>query len=217
MTQHTSTQEFDSTTQAGVKFVLRKWSVKRRRQYNEKMAPLLQKERLIQLEEADYWAALEEAKKIACTEVCSCKKHEHVGKRDEPCEQPNCECKHGRLTGQEYVDHAERIEQINGIINNEMVPERLRWAVESISGIETDGKPVDVEVLIELGPDDLAQEIHRKIEEMLFPTPDEVKNSSSPIIGTLPGDGATTSGSVADANGTASTNVVIAASTFLAK
>ena len=202
--QLTSTKTFESKTITGIKFTLRKWSVKRRREHNEVMAPLLHRERLIQADEAEFWQAQTEANKEAAILPCKCGHMVTVDagevEHDGPCVVANCECRHGVLPGSMYVDHGERIEKVNSIVNNEMVPARLRWAVESIEGLEMDGAPVDVERLIELGPDNLSKEIYDEITAMLFPTDEEVKNSSSPITSTPQADGATKTGAVESAS-----------------
>lgn len=219
--QYSSTEPFESATHPGATFVLNKWSPKRRRKYNEAMAPLLHKERLLEDDLAEIYTKARELRKQVEIEPCDCEHAQHFGDTNpdtgisEIKKCPECDCmlprKEAHLEPKDELEFVRLQSELGMLKNDELHPTRLRWAVVSIEGILADGKPLDVEVLIELGPDTLAHEINKKIEEMLFPTPEQTKNSLSPITSHPQVDGATKSTGVDTATSATSGAIATAA------
>lgn len=219
--QYSSTEPFESASHPGATFTLRKWSPKRRREYNAKMAPLLHDCRLVDDELSEIYSKARELRKQVDIEPCDCGHAQHFGETNpdtgvaEIKKCPECDCllprKEANLDPKDQLAFTRLQAKRNMIENDELQPTRLRWAVASIEGIITDGKPLDVEILIEAGPDTLALEISQKIEEMLFPTPEQIKNSSSPITSHPQVDGATKSTGVDTATNAISGAIATAA------
>ena len=198
----TSTDTYDSVSIPGGRYTLRKWSPKRRREYNMAMAGPLHEYRLVQDELTDIYAKARAMREAVDLMPCNCGHAQHFGPDDadgiagiKECPEPGCGCnlprRDANLEPADQLTYSRLRERESMLSNDEMGPIRLRWAVASIEGIVVDGKPLDVDGLIDNGPDELANEITAKILETLFPSPKLLKNSSSPTTSQAPVAGTT--------------------------
>jgi hypothetical protein len=168
-----STESFESKNFAGVTVKLKKMSQRRRAEFNLTMAALLDKARNIDIAneplELEYSAFLKsvDAAKASDSElpVFPDDKLDALGKA---------------------WTAKRRFEQ------DEMAPPLLRWGVASIEGLVIDGKPADIELLIDAGPPELCEEISYQVTRVMNLSAAERKNSESPTTSGAVADGATT-------------------------
>jgi hypothetical protein len=167
-----STESFESKVFPGVTVKLKKMSSRRRTEFNLSMADVLLKAREIAIasepleqEYMEFLKASDAAKATgAKAPVFPDDKLDALGK---------------------LWTESKRFEQ------DVMAPPLLLWGVAAIDGLTIDGKPADVEALIDAGPPELCEEIAREVTRVMRLSAVEIKNSGSPTTSGAVADGAT--------------------------
>lgn len=165
MVKYSSTRVFESRLYPGVKVKLNKMSDSRRQELLRALAPTKEKAR-------------EFARKF----------HELDSKRV-PANNEDGTPKMDTDTGaqiREFPDKALAeemtyfLDDLLAFKQSEVYPVYIRWGLASIEGLEIDDKPATVESLLDLGPDDLVEEILREIEGRSELTADADRNLDLP-------------------------------------
>lgn len=189
----------------GVTYTLRRMSHARRSKYKARVAAPIAKQIDLQREWAALSAQKEALAKEARIEPCSCG-HPDEGhdKETRLCGEPGCKC---RVPTSEEIDRriSEIASRYDEITVDELYPEMIRCALDSISGFKIGGVAPDAELLIEDGPEVLIWEIASEVSKLLQVTPLEAENFESPSTSGAQADGQTSDSSAPIAGATSST------------
>lgn len=176
---YATSETFESKLFDGVRFVLRKRSVKRRAEYNNAIVAFTAKLQDLQSELGPI-----------LKQPCECKHNvgEHIMEFTDVqtvtfrCAHKDsdkaCDCSDG--SGPGFQPYLAKRSQIFMIDHDQMQPHRLRFFIKSVEGIELDGQPASVDSLIADGPDELLDEVDAEIKRLLELSEIERKNSESP-------------------------------------
>ena len=202
-----STSAFESKLLPGVIFHLKKMSHGRRMEFNRMGAPVFQKLNELSKQREPFQEEVERAESAAKIEPCTCSHppmskdshHETTGR----CFEKGCNCRKP-----EYENDADRklrdleTRQLEVLID-ELAPAKLKWGVSSIEGLEIDGRPATIDMLLSDMPEAVTSEVVNEIDRLMRLSPEETLAFKSPTTGAAAVDGETPSSSAALAGGTA--------------
>lgn len=168
MVKYSSTRRVESRLYPGVSYTLKRMSDARRQELLRAIAPAKEKER----EFARRFRELDAKRVPAKNEDGTPKMNEETGEQireftDKEIEQEMM-----------YL-----LDDLTAFKQSEVYPAYIRWGLSKIEGLEIDDQPATVETLLELGPDDLVEEILAEIQGRSELSGDEEKNFASPSTG----------------------------------
>lgn len=214
MTDYFSVSEYKSKLLPGVSFKLRKMSKGRRSSFNLSVATLMSKRAELQKTLVPINEEITRAEEAAKLEPCSCSHekslpesklaeldkvnaqleikievldgcHSSTTKR---CMVDGCACRKPKpdpaIGG--FDRYQEIVSQIIDMDNGNLAMARIRFFVSEVQGLNLDGKPANVELLISDGPEPLVDEVSEAINHLLTLSTDELLGFPAPTTGGAP-------------------------------
>jgi hypothetical protein len=200
-----STEPVNSKLFSGVSYTLRRMSVSRRTAFNLAMASYLGKQRDIWHEreplQAELVSIVNEFRLAANAETlpASATIAEHLKERD-----ANPKIRE-RFTDEKVQQLMDLLAKEQRLDQDEMQPALVRWGLAKIEGLEIDGTPATVDLLIDAGPPELFTEIAEEISRVMQLSSVEARNLPSPTTSGAPVAEATNDSSASLASSAATT------------
>ena len=194
---YVSTKTFESKTQSGARFVIKKMNDRRRRALEELQAPHTEFLRPLFEEyrplSEEYLAAFSAAKSVGAAE----RKAAIAGGATE--EEALAQFPIGKIEFAEdkFQRWAELKTEIREVERDGLEMAAMRFVVVRIDGFEIDGEAAGLEELLADGPDDFREEILLEVKRELGLLPDEQENLSLPSTSAAAVDGKSAIGSAA--------------------